>query len=540
MKEERHSNSLFPFNMRSLDLRQRTIVVLSLLFVAVAGFKVFHLKYTPAMTIPVSGYKVNISMQIEGRGEEVKVINTLPSSNFRQTIFDEIANSTTFKFTNQQKNGNRFGYWQASQLSGHHELNYTFFAKTRKVTYELPDFIPHAASYDDTLEKFLSATSLVQAGSPQLEKALNELQLSQNSDIVEAVKKVHDFTTRKIKTSDFRGKTDALTALQHGEANGIGKSHLFIAMMRTLGIPTRLVGGLLLEPGKNGIIHYWVEVYLANQWVPFDPANQYFAELPDNYLVVYYGEETYFQRTSNVNFKYDFNMERCLFPQENDHGNLARHSLNIMNVWPLLQRAGLSLELLRIILMFPVGAVVTIIFRNVIGLEIFGTFLPVLIAAAFQGTGLFWGLITFAVIILLGAVLGAILHRLRILYAPRLTIILVYVVLALLLISVFGMEFANVSLGHAALFPLAVMAITIERFSLIAEEAGIKKALTIFFKTIVTVIFCYLVINSLFLQTVVLAFPETLLLVISLSIYLGAWKGLRLKELIRFRRLIFR
>ncbi len=526
--------------MTSLHLRQRTIVVLSLLFAVVAGFKVFHLKYTPAMTIPVSGYKVNISMQIEGRGEEVKVINALPTSSFRQTVFNEIADSTVFKFTHHRKNGNRFGYWKAGQLSGHHELGYTFCVKTRKVAYELPDFMPHAVSYDDTLEKFLRATSLVQAGSPQLEKALNELQLGQNSDVVEAAKKVYDFTARKIKTSDFRGKTDALTALQRGEANDIGKSHLFIAMMRTLGIPTRLVGGLILESGKNGIIHYWVEVYLGNQWVPFDPANRCFAELPDNCLVVYYGDEIFFQRTSNVSFKYALIIERCLFPQESNHSNLAGHSLNIMSAWPLFQRAGLSLDLLGIILMFPIAAIVTIIFRNVIGLETFGTFLPVLIASAFRESGLFWGLTTFVVLILLGALLGATLHRLRILYAPRLTIILVFVVSALLTISALGVQFDNVGLGHAALFPLAVLAITIERISLLAEEAGIKKALTIFANTSVPVIFCYLVISSLFLQTVVLAFPEIMLLVISLSIYLGAWKGLRLKELIRFRRLIFR
>jgi hypothetical protein len=307
-----------------------------------------------------------------------------------------------------------------------------------------------------------------------------------------------------------------------------------------LGIPSRLVGGLNLTSSNDRVIHHWVEAYLGNQWVPFDPANRRFAELPDDYLVVYYGDETFFQRTSNASFYYVFNIKRRLFPSDDESGNLAMYSLNIMNLWPLFQRAGISLELLRIILMIPVGAIVTIIFRNVIGLETFGAFLPVLIASAFRETGLFWGLMTFAVIIFLGVKLSAVLHRLRILYAPRLTIILVYVVSALLLISALGIKYANVSLGQAALFPLAIMAITIERFSLLAEESGFRKASTLFFNTIVTVLFCYLVINSLFLQTVVLAFPETMLLVIGASIYLGAWKGLRLKELIRFRKLLFR
>ena len=87
--------------------------------------------------------------------------------------------------------------------------------------------------------------------------------------------------------------------------------------------------------------------------------------------------------------------------------------------------------------------------------------------------------------------------------------------------------------------PLALMAITIERFWLIAEENNAWTALKILMNTVLTVIFCYLVIHSLLLQTIVLAFPEIMFLVIVASIYLGSWKGLRLSELIRFRGLIF-
>ncbi len=525
--------------MTPINLRQRTIVALSLLFMALIGFKVFYLKYTPAMIIPTSGYQVDIFMQIEDYTEKVRVISALPISNFRQAIFNEMVDTTAFNFVNRSKNGNRFGWWETASPSGRLGFSYSFCGKAQKVVCELPDSLPHVASYDDTLKRFLNATKMAQADSPPIKNVLAELQLGKNSNVVHAVKKIYDFTAHKIKTAALSSKMDALTTLQLGEANSSGKSQLFIAMTRALGIPSRLVGGLNLKSGKKGVIHHWVEVYLGNQWVPFDPANRRFAELPEDYLMVYYGDEIFFQHSSSASFDYAFNIKRRLFPKDNDSSILAKYSLNIMNMWPLFQRGGLSLDLLRIILMIPVGAIVTIIFRNVIGLETFGAFLPVLIATAFRETGLFWGLMIFVTIIFLGAKLSAVLHRLRILYAPRLTIILVYVVSTLLLISAFGMKYANVSLGGAALFPLAIMAITIERFALLAEEAGLRKASTLFFNTIVTVVFCYLVINSLFLQTVVLAFPETMLLVVSASIYLGAWKGLRLKEVIRFRKLLF-
>jgi hypothetical protein len=300
-----------------------------------------------------------------------------------------------------------------------------------------------------------------------------------------------------------------------------------------------VAGGLRLQPDQSVAVHHWAEAFLGDRWVPFDPAHQHFAILPANYLMFYCGDETFLQHSSNARFEYAFSAARHIFPREHDYSTLAKYSWNIMNAWPYFDRDGVPLDLLRLIIMIPVGALVTIIFRNVIGVKTFGTFLPVLIASSFRETGLLWGVLIFVVVILVGAALGAVLHRLRLLYAPRLTIILVYVVVALFLISIFSTKYANVGLGHAALFPLAVMAITIESFSLIAEEAGIKKALTLLFHTVVTVVFCYLVINSIFLQTIVLAFPETMLLVMGVSIYFGAWKGLRLNELLRFRRLIF-
>jgi len=522
-----------------MNNRRRVILVLLILFVALITFKIFYLDYTPSTIVPVSGYEVKVAMQVDGHGSDIRVITALPVSNDRQTVFSEKADAAVFNFTIHRDNGNRFGVWQANRVSGHQDFGYIYKVRTQKASYILPKKLANSFSYDSAFDEYLQSSKLVQVGDPVVVDMLAKLGLSQNSDVIDIVRKVYDYTTFKIKTTGFSGKTDAITTLRLGEASCNGKSRLFVAMMRTLGIPARLVGGLILKSGTKRISHQWVEVYLGDKWVPFDPTNKHFAELPANYLVVYYGDQPFFQRTSNVNFKYAFVMERQLYPQESDYSALAAHPLNIMNAWSLFQRAGLSMELLRIILMIPIGAVVVVIFRSVIGIQTFGVFLPVLIASAFRGSGLFWGLVTFVSIILLGALLRYLLDRLKLSHTPKLTILLVFVVLSLLTISAFGVKFNNMDIARATLFPLAVMAITIERFSLVTQERGFKHSLRIFGNTIIAVIFSYLVINSLFLQTVVLAFPETMLLVICVSIYLGHWVGLRVTELIRFKSLIF-
>ncbi len=150
-----------------------------------------------------------------------------------------------------------------------------------------------------------------------------------------------------------------------------------MALARAAGIPARLVGGLILEPGTKKTSHQWVEAYVAGHWVPFCPTNNHFAELPERYLTLYYGDEALFRHTSDINFDYRFEVTSQLVPSPK-----AKASFKLFNVWALFERMGLSFSLLRTILMLPIGALVVVLFRNVIGLPTFGTFLPALIAAA--------------------------------------------------------------------------------------------------------------------------------------------------------------
>jgi hypothetical protein len=83
------------------------------------------------------------------------------------------------------------------------------------------------------------------------------------------------------------------------------------------------------------------------------------------------------------------------------------------------------------------------------------------------------------------------------------------------------------------------LAITAERFALIEVEQGLRKAGFITFNTLVVISAAYFVMDSLFLQSMILAFPELLLVVIALNLWLGKWIGMRVSEIYRFRKLIF-
>ena len=56
----------------------------------------------------------------------------------------------------------------------------------------------------------------------------------------------------------------------------------------------------------------------------------------------------------------------------------------------------------QILLMVPLGVLLLVIMRNVIGVKTFGTFMPVLIALAFRETQLLWGIVLFCIVVGMG------------------------------------------------------------------------------------------------------------------------------------------
>jgi transglutaminase-like putative cysteine protease len=64
----------------------------------------------------------------------------------------------------------------------------------------------------------------------------------------------------------------ALDVLEHREAECQGHAYLFAAFARSLGIPTRVVNGLVYSEQLNGFLyHTWVESRVGNGWQAIDP-----------------------------------------------------------------------------------------------------------------------------------------------------------------------------------------------------------------------------------------------------------------------------
>lgn len=528
-------------NKKDSARRRVYLLVMALMVLvpmSVAGYKLYVLDYPLAGLIPATSYKVEVSMQVDGHGEDIDMRTYLPRTDSRQTIDSEQNSSGVFTAEIKADQLNREASWRAENVRGQQSVLYAYSARARHVRFNIPADLGIPETYPAALAAYLIAEPGIQKDDPQIAAALSRIVPEEKPTILQAVTLVHRHLQDNMANRNFSGYTDALTALKLGEASCNGKSRLFVALMRKLNIPARLVGGLVMEQGSKRTSHQWVEVYVNGHWVPFDTINDHFAEIPANFLTLYYGDQVLFKHTANVNFQYFFKVSKQLVAQPDAQNALSQSMLNVTNFYAFFERVGISQNLLTILLMLPLGALVTVVFRNVIGLETFGTFLPALIASAARDTGLMWGMVGFLSIILVSAVVRRGLDWMQLLHSPKMAIMLTTVVIVMMGITVGGVNLGLFELAHMTLFPIAILAITAERVALMESEQGAMKVAKITMMTLVVIAACYAVMESLFMQSLILAFPELLLVIVALNLWLGKWIGIRVMEFLRFRRLI--
>jgi hypothetical protein len=118
---------------------------------------------------------------------------------------------------------------------------------------------------------------------------------------------------------------------------------------------------------------------------------------------------------------------------------------------------------------------------------------------------------------------------------PRLTCVLTVVVLLMAGISILSQRLGLQPGLSLALFPMVIIAMTIERMSIVWEERGASEAIQEGVGSLSVAAVAYLVMGLYWLQHLVFVFPELLLLVLAATLLAGRYTGYRLLELRRFK-----
>jgi hypothetical protein len=302
-------------------------------------------------------------------------------------------------------------------------------------------------------------------------------------------------------------------------------------------IPSRVIHGFpLAGRQRSARLVSWLEVHDGDRWLYFNPATGE-EMLPDRYLVWWRGNEPLVNVAGGSNVEVGFAVQENQFDAvaiaETQAAQLGASEFDFsLYSLPIQTQAVYS-----VLLMIPIGALVMVIMRNIIGVNAFGTFMPVLIALAFRETKLLWGVILFTLLVALGLSIRFLLERLRLLLVPRLAAVLIVVVLLMLIISLTSHRLGLETGLSVALFPMVIIAMTIERMSVVWEERGAVEAMRAGLGSLFVAVAAYIAMGMSWLEHLVFTFPELLLVVLALVLLAGRYTGYRLTELQRFKAL---
>lgn len=302
-------------------------------------------------------------------------------------------------------------------------------------------------------------------------------------------------------------------------------------------IPARMIRGVVLQDRqRNADLTPWLEIHDGDRWRYFNP-NTGTEGLPENYLIWWRGNAPLVRVDGGNDVEVNFAVQQNVLDAIAVARQRAAVEQSVLVDFSLFSLPIQTQAVYGVLLMIPIGALVMVFMRNVIGIDAFGTFMPVLIALSFRETQLFWGVVLFTLLVTLGLSIRFLLERLRLLLVPRLGAVLIVVVVLMLLISVTSHKMGLETGLSVALFPMVIIAMTIERMSVVWEERGAADAMRAGAGSLVIASIAYLAMGMDWLEHLVFTFPELLLTVLAVVVLLGRYTGYRLTELTRFRPL---
>lgn len=202
---------------------------------------------------------------------------------------------------------------------------------------------------------------------------------------------------------------------------------------------------------------------------------------------------------------------------------------------------GVSVNTVVLLFLFPLVASLVAFSRQVVGLNGFGMITPSLLAIAFLSTGGLVGIAMLTFVVGVAILSKSAIKKVRIPYLPKLAILLWMVsvaVLGLMLFSGFGSLRSFLTIG---IFPIILFMSVAETFIEAQITRSFNSSLIMLLETVVLAFVSYKMMSSQLIQSVALLNPEIwLILVLAINLLIGRYKGLRLLEVWRFRKIITR
>lgn len=315
------------------------------------------------------------------------------------------------------------------------------------------------------------------------------------------------------------------------------KAEVLELLLSAAHIPVEKVHTLRLASGTAQSPELWMRSYNGKRWLYFNPETGS-QGLPNDRIVWWTGSDPIVDVDGGRRVKVEINANQQTMNSIMLAQSIAERKNNMVWALSLYDLPLQAQHTFEIIMMIPIGVLLILFLRNIIGIETLGTFTPVLIGLAFRETQVVWGIILFTFIAALGLSLRSYLEHLHLQLLSRLSVVLTFVVIVMALMAVLGHKLGLDQGLSIALFPMVILAMSIERLSIVWEERGGSHSLKVGAGTLVAATLAHLMMTYPPWVYFIFTFPGILLVFMAVMLAMGHYRGYRLMELFRFKAML--
>ncbi len=487
-----------------------------------AGLGLFLFKFL-VLGFPLTPYEradvwdLEARITFEAKKKPVKISFLVPRNSQMVTVVNENFISRGYGLITRTDLNNRQAVWSTRKTEGPQNLYYRATVqatgvKTPQTIKKPPEILPPAFE-----GVFLESANII----------LSEM-IAQSADLDIMVGAL-------LNRLNMKRADDHVLLLLGKKPSPEKKLQVAVDLLGLNKTPARIAHGVRLrEQARDVPIIHWLQVFDNEVWRDYHPETGE-PTIPSDYFLWWYGESPLIQSKGvdklHVNLSVTLSIDSAINALV-ERGQILTPKLLAFSLFSLPIHVQSTY---RILLMIPIGALLLVILRNVVGIKAFGTFTPVLIALAFRETQLIWGIFFFSIMVSFGLSVRFYLEHLKLLLVPRLASVLISVVILMAAFSVVSHQLGLDRGLSVAIFPMVILTMTIERMSIVWEERGASEAIQQGFGSLLVAAAAYTVMNIAYLEHLLFVFPELLLVFLATTILLGRYNGYRLTELIRFK-----
>ena len=490
-------------------------LLLSILFAAYRMYykiEYWGFSFAPRQKTAVWTVEAHVSFEPTGEPVKISIARPSPSTDFKVLDEDVVASKYQIEKTDEKV------ILTSKARRGQQDVYY------RVLLYDNVDSRGKtpADRADKIVKPLLDEQSLKVAGQ------ILESAEQQSGDIVQKI----------IRLLNQTPPDQTVAAFMPERANGKETAQAVIDLLALKNISARMVRGIKLQEEKKTFVpDVMIEVYMDKVWKIYDITTGK-KGLPSSFVIFQRGGQSLVDVAGGTNSAIKYSVMKSLSSSFKMAGHRAKVAhqetsfcYSIYNL-PLNQQ-----NAVKWLMIFPLAILVVVLMRNVVGISTMGTFTPMLIAMSLVETGFVPGLVCFALIIGVGIVIRTGLSKLNLLLVPRISAVVIFVILIMQAMAVIGYQWKLPIASSALFFPIIITAWIIERASITWEEEGVANAAREIVYSVLVAIITYFVIVNEYIRHIMFAFDELNLVILFIVMLLGTYTGYRLTELARFASL---